>query len=159
MRHPVTVSYDERLRVPWWWWLAAAALVGLLGAEFHAGFGWAVAVVTDTVLAVLATAFLLWIGQGRVRIETGSLVAGKAELSLRRVAEVRALNTAQWRHRLGPGADVCAHLYTRPWVQRGVELDVEDGDEPYWLVSSRRPEELATALRQACGALSQHGST
>ena len=48
----------------------------------------------------------------------------------------------------GDYADARAHLVLRPWVSTTVELALADPADPvpYWLVSTRRPGALATAL-------------
>jgi hypothetical protein len=156
---PETASYDERLTVPWWWWPIGAAVAAVGGLELHVGFPWYVPLATEVVLLALVAAGLLAAGRTKITVSGTTLRAGSAELALDDVALVRVLDDEEWRHRLGPGADVRAHLITRPWLHTGVEIDLGAASpEPYWLVSSRRPTALATALRHACGAPSQQGS-
>ncbi|MPN07380.1 hypothetical protein SDC9_154650 [bioreactor metagenome] len=52
---------------------------------------------------------------------------------------------------MGAGADVQAFLATRPYIRRVVEVTLADPADPhpYWLISSRHPEELADAIRRA----------
>jgi hypothetical protein len=153
------VEYDERLSVPWWWWPAAAGLVGLLGAEIYAGLGWLAAVITYAVLGGAMGIALVRIGRNRVRISEGGLTAAKRTLALSEVSDVRVLDAEARRVRMGPAADTMAVLVTRPWVGTAVELTRRDSaGAPYWLVSTRRPDELAAVVRQACGAPSQQGS-
>jgi hypothetical protein len=154
------VDYDERLSVPWWWWPASAGLVVLLGAEIYAGLGWPVAAITYLVLAGGVTAALIRSGRHRVRISDGVLTAAGRSLALGDVSEVRELDSVARRTRMGPGADARAVLATRPWVSTAVEMTHRDpsGGVPYWLVSTRRPAELAAVVRHACGAPSQQGS-
>jgi hypothetical protein len=51
----------------------------------------------------------------------------------------------------GRDANVHAYLLLRPYLKRAVRVDVVDPSDPvpYWLVSTRRPEELAAALTAA----------
>src|SRR5690606_41628631 len=55
------------------------------------------------------------------------------------------------RAAMGPEADARAFVCHRPWVRQGVRVAVVDPRDPapYWLVASRRPAELAAALRRA----------
>ena len=55
------------------------------------------------------------------------------------------------RRRAGVEADARAHLVLRPYVASAVEITLDDPADPvpYWLVSSRRPQELAAALTRA----------
>jgi hypothetical protein len=54
----------------------------------------------------------------------------------------------------GPGADARAYLLLRPYLKRAVRVTVRDDRDPtpYWLVSSRDPEHLATAIRVISGS-------
>jgi hypothetical protein len=148
------VDFDERLSVPWWWWPAAIGLVGLLGAEVYAGFGWLGAVITYVVLGGLVSLALLRMGRARVRVAGGRFEIGGRALALDEVAAVRALDAEARRVRMGPGADTRAILVTRPWISTAIELTRNNADDgvPYWLVSTRRPEDLASVVRQASGA-------
>ncbi len=49
----------------------------------------------------------------------------------------------------GPEADARAYLLLRPYLKRAVRVEITDPADPapYWLVSSRRPEELARAVQ------------
>jgi len=53
------------------------------------------------------------------------------------------------REALGPAADPRAFLFTRPFITDVVRIDLDDlaDPHPYWLVSTRRPKDLAAALR------------
>ncbi|PWD49832.1 DUF3093 domain-containing protein [Serinibacter arcticus] len=76
------------------------------------------------------------------------LRAGRAFLEAWHIGEVTELDRAASREALGPGADARAHLAHRGWITTAVKVSVLDPDDPtpYWLVSTRRPAELAAAL-------------
>jgi hypothetical protein len=48
----------------------------------------------------------------------------------------------------GVDLDARAFLKIRPWVKPVVRIELDDDNDPtpYWLVSTRRPKELAAAL-------------
>jgi len=50
---------------------------------------------------------------------------------------------------VGREGDPAAYLQIRPWIGPGVQLWLDDPDDPtpYWLVSCRRPERVLAALR------------
>jgi len=54
----------------------------------------------------------------------------------------------------GPDADVRAYLLLRPYLKRSVKVTVRDERDPtpYWLVSTRHPEHLVTAIRVINGS-------
>jgi hypothetical protein len=120
-----------------------AALVSLIAIPFGA----ATAVVVSAVALVVVVALLVaWCPVIEVRGD--ELLAGRAHVPVRLLGEVTALDAAAMRHELGRGLDVRAFICIRGWIGRGVRVALNDPDDPtpYWLLSSRRPERLATAL-------------
>lgn len=144
-------SYTERLTVPLWWWPVATFLVTLLGAEFHLGLPLAAKVATYLVLGGAAVFLLLFAGAVRVGVRDGVLLAGRASLPVRHAGEVRILDRAAIRRLIGPEADPMAWTVHRPWIREGLAVVVADpeDDTPYWLISTRRPIQLAAALAAA----------
>jgi hypothetical protein len=143
-------SHDERLRVPWAWWGAVLAIVALGTLEIGAGFNYVVLVPTAIFLVGFFVVPLLLSGRERVELRDGVLYAGKKELPVSQVTAITALDRAEARLQLGPKADPAAFLVVRGWVGSAVMLRLANPDPvPYWLVSSRRPEELASAIKQA----------
>jgi hypothetical protein len=143
-------TYRERLIAPLSWWIVVVAF-GLV-------WGWIMLVATNppmasgtAILATAVTGGLVW-SYGSILVEAGpeGLHVGSAHLPAANVGDVEALDPPAFRERLGPKADARAWLKTRPYVESGVQVGVDDPSDPapYWLVSSRRPEALAAALRQ-----------
>jgi hypothetical protein len=66
------------------------------------------------------------------------------------VGSVDVLDHEATRRVLGPDADARAFLVTRPYVRSAVKVEVADAADPtpYWIVSSRAPEQLASSLRR-----------
>jgi hypothetical protein len=150
-------DYDERLVVPLWAWPAAVLLAVVLAAPVHGGSGGARAVVPYLVTLSLAVAVLVHASRGRVRVADGVLHVPGARVPLEVLGAVGALDPEQARRLRGPAADVRAHVASRPWLRRAVQVQLEDPDDdtPYWLVSTARPEQLVAALdsaRRAGGA-------
>lgn len=141
--------YDERLGVPLRWWaLATMFLASMLIAFLVATPAW-VAVGGTAVLVALVLALFLGYGAARVSVRDGVLTAGRARISLEHVGEVEALDAARTRLLAGREADARAYLLLRPYLSRAVRIGIDDPADPtpYWLVSSRRPDRLAAALR------------
>jgi hypothetical protein len=149
-------SYREHLRVPVSWWLLAIPVIAVLGAEVYAGFGGFVPPLIYAVFTAVVAGFLLAWGAASIEVADGALRAGGATLPLSKVGDVVPLDEKQAALLRGPRADPAAHLMLRPYLKRAVYIAMADpsGDVPYWLVSTRRPAELATAIersRQAVG--------
>lgn len=141
--------YDERLGVPLRWWaLATMFLASMLIAFLVATPAW-VAMAGTAVLVALVLALFLGYGAARVSVRDGVLTAGRARISLEHVGEVEALDAAATRLLAGREADARAYLLLRPYLSRAVRIGIDDPADPtpYWLVSSRRPDRLAAALR------------
>ncbi|HET9761644.1 MAG TPA: DUF3093 domain-containing protein [Nocardioidaceae bacterium] len=141
--------YDERLGVPLRWWaLATMFLASMLIAFLVATPAW-VAVAGTAVLVALVLTLFLGYGAARVSVRDGVLTAGRARISLEHVGEVEALDAARTRLLAGREADARAYLLLRPYLSRAVRIGIDDPADPtpYWLVSSRRPDRLAAALR------------
>jgi hypothetical protein len=143
--------WDERLAVPAWHWPAGLLLGVLLAAPVHGGAGGVRAWLPYVVAVVAVPVVLARASRGRVRVHDGVLHVPGARVPLQHVADARALDAEETRRLRGPLADVRAHVATRSWLRRAVHvrLDDPDDDTPYWLVGSRRPDELAAVLQAA----------
>jgi hypothetical protein len=105
------------------------------------------------VLLALLTLLLLAYGAPRVDVEDGWLRAGRARIPGEYLAGAEPLDPAETRRVAGPGADARAYLLLRPYLKRAVRVTLHDDRDPtpYWLVSSRDPEHLASAIRVISG--------
>ena len=143
--------YRETLRTPWWWYLVAIGVAAILAAEFHiAGLR-----VTDWLPFVLlipfAVVIIWWMGRTTVEVSGGELRVRGAHLPLRYVSGAVALDQRTLRRVVGREGDPAAFVSIRPWIGPGVQVWVDDADDPtpYWLVSSRHPDRLVRILRAA----------
>ena len=145
------MDYAERLTVPLRWWaqgtmLVASMWLAVLVATEEVGewIAWSVAGIA---LAIMVALFVGY-GRPRVGVEGDTLRAGRAHISLEHVGEVTALDAEGVRRLAGVDADARAYLLLRPYLKRGVRIDITDPADPapYWLVSCRRPEALVTAV-------------
>jgi hypothetical protein len=127
-----------------------------MGLIFGGICGWIMVVATTPQLGVfaaiggtLAAGVLIWsYGNLAIRADRAGLEVGSAHLDAAHIGTVTPLDRAAFRASLGPDADARAWLRTRPYVDGGVRVDVNDPSDPvpYWLVSCRRPDALAAAL-------------
>ncbi len=143
----MTVLYREWIGPPPSWW----ALSVLFSLSWLAAIGFYLGPLAGVLALVGAQAVLtaLFCGTAiRLRLEGTELRVGRAVLDLGYVDAVRALDAEATTNRTGPGADARAHLVLRPYARTAVELTLDDPADPvpYWLVSTRRPEELAEAI-------------
>jgi hypothetical protein len=147
-------DYAERLYVTWYWWPLPVAAAALLAAEIHMGYPGVRAWLPYVVLIPLTVALIFRLGRTRVRVDrsgAGELAVGDARLPLRFVGEVEIVPANGKRKALGPNLDPAAFVMHRSWVGPLVRVRLTDPDDPtpYWLFSTRHPEQVAELLRAA----------
>ncbi|MFX4270884.1 DUF3093 domain-containing protein [Propionibacteriaceae bacterium Y1685] len=142
------ITHRERVHVPWYWWLLGGlfAFSMFLAVLVYLGPAWAFGVAG--IIVVLLAWWFLQYGGARICVDDQGLHAGRALLEWDWLGEATAHSAEASRERLGPKADVRAFLLVRPYLNRVVEVTVEDpaDSHPYWLIGSRRPEALAAAI-------------
>ncbi len=127
-------------------WAAVVTFAVVLGVAF---------VPVDTLLALVVSVLALLGGLAGavlttplVEVERGTLRAGTARIPVRLLAAPRVLDRAALRAELGPSLDARAYACLRSWIGTAVRVEVRDPRDPtpYWIVSTRRPHDLVTAL-------------
>jgi len=123
--------------------------------------GWLLLVATTPPIAgVAALVVLVLLGSvlgryGSLRVEAapGRFRAGDAHLEAPHLGAVTSLDPAAWRAALDRAGTDRAFLLTRPWIDRGVRVEVVDPADPtpYWLVSTRRPDTVARVVGHTGG--------
>jgi hypothetical protein len=108
-----------------------------------------------TAIAMSALAVGLWAyGAARIGVDATTFRAGRAHIDAAYVGAATALDAGETRRIAGVDADARAYLLLRPYLKRAVRVEITDPADPapYWLVSTRRPEELVSALSALAGA-------
>jgi len=148
---PLTpVEYDERLSVPLRWWVQGTMLVASLWLAMIVALPPTAAwTLTAIAMAGLALALLAY-GAARVTVDEGSLRAGRARIAGLHLGTSSALDAEATRRISGVEADARAYLLLRPYLKRAVQVEITDPADPapYWLISTRRPDELARVLTE-----------
>ena len=145
------MDYAERLTVPLRWWAQGTMLVASLWLAVLAAtpevVAWSVTAVGLTILVALLVGY----GRAQVAVDGSTFRAGRAHIGLEHVGAVTALDADGVRRQAGVEADARAYLLLRPYLKRGVRVDITDPADPapYWLVSCRRPEALVSAFEAA----------
>lgn len=145
------VVYREVLRHPWWAWLLAVAAAAFLGTAYLFALGTLAG--TAVFAAILALGIWLLIRTtALITIDERTFRAGRARLPLEFVGTVEALDAPAALAARGRDADPRAFLLLRTgYSARAVRVEVTDPRDPhpYWLVSSKHPEQLASAMMNA----------
>ncbi len=139
-------DYREKLWPTPWIYLASlllvpASILVLAPVSMPAGIATGVILYVAVIAALSLTAPVI-----EVRDEV--LHAGRAEISLAYTGEAVAALADDARIERGTGLDARAFLVIRGWVQPVVKVPITDPSDPapYWLLSTRRPKELAAAI-------------
>jgi len=143
-----TARFEEQLRVPLRWWVQATMFVASIWLAFIVAMPAVVAWGAAAFLVLLVVGLFLGYGGARLRVGVGVFQAGPARIPVRLLSDPTPLD-AEATHRLaGRDANGRAYHLLRPYLKRSVRVTVDDPDDPvpYWLVSTRRPDELAAAL-------------
>jgi Protein of unknown function (DUF3093) len=148
---PLTpVAYDERLSVPLRWWVQGTMLVASLWLAMIVALPTTAAwTITAIAMGGLALGLLAY-GAARVTVDGGFLRAGRARIAGFHLGASSALDAEATRRVSGAEADARAYLLLRPYLKRAVQVEITDPADPapYWLISTRRPDELARALAE-----------
>lgn len=144
-------AFDERLSVPVWWYLPAVGLGVLLGAEIHMGYPGPRSWIGYLTMVPLSVLVLWWAGRSRTTVRDGRLVSNGRSVPLSGVGVTDTVARPDKQRAMGPDLDPAAYVLHRAWVGPLVRVEIADpaGDEPYWVLSSRRPEELRAAIAAA----------
>ncbi len=147
MTRPVA-AYEERLVAPVGWWVGVVGVAAVSAATIHGGGSGLRAVVPYVVLVPAAVVVMLLLSRGRVVVEDGVLHVPGARIALDHLGGVTPLDREGTRRVRGPLAEPRAYVATRPWLSTSVRVQLEDPDDdtPYWLVGTRRPQDLAAVL-------------
>ena len=142
------MDYAERLTVPLRWWAQGTMFVASLWLAVLAATPERVAWSVTAVAMAVLVALLVGYGRPRVSVDGTTFRAGRAHIPLHHVGRVTALDADGVRRQAGVEADARAYLLLRPYLKRAVKVEITDPADPapYWLVSTRHPEELAKTL-------------
>jgi hypothetical protein len=142
-------DFSERLWPAPWLFLATALVIPASLLVFLP-INLTVGIIVAIVLYAGCVGLLL-LGSPTIRVTGSTLVAGKARLPLDVIAGAEAFRTDAARAQRGPALDARAYLVIRGWVDPVVRVTLDDPTDPvpYWLISTRRPEDLARVLTAA----------
>jgi hypothetical protein len=150
---PSASPYEERLTAPRSWWLVCF-LVGVAMALILLPFGTLPllgGLVGGTAAsAVVASSY----GSIRIRIVGDSLIAGEAKIPVGALGDAEVLDQEEARAWRTHKADTRAFMLLRAYIPTALRVEVTDPQDPtpYLYLSTREPERLAQALKDARAA-------
>ncbi|WP_028278420.1 DUF3093 domain-containing protein [Arthrobacter sp. H5] len=141
-----TTTYEERLwPAPWIWVVVAGASVASIFtfAPINLTTGFIAAVV----IAIILTTLLI-LSTPRIAVSPTHLHVGRAQIERRFLGTVEAFTGEDATAQRGIKLNGTAYLCIRGWISPVVRIEITDPEDPtpYWLTSTRRPEQLTAAL-------------
>jgi hypothetical protein len=140
--------YRERLWAAPWLFISTALVIPASLIVF-APINWMAGVITAIVLYAGCVGMLI-ASSPTIRVTETTLVAGRAQIPLTLVGEPTGYTADAAILQRGQRLDARAWLLIRGWVKPVVKVPVLDEHDPapYWLLSTRSPDQLVRALNQ-----------
>ena len=140
-------TYFEQISWGIWIWFFVAILCASIYLAIWAPLGTAAALVV-TLISIIGFYYLYLKMQTTTFIQDDFLYVNQAKIDLKYLKNAKALTEAEFKKLIGADADPAAFLATNFWVKTAVKIEVNDKRDPtpYWLISSRRADELAKKL-------------
>lgn len=129
-----------------WVWLILLGLAGA-GIFIFAPISITTGIIAAVVLAVIMIALLV-LSTPRIVVTESTVQAGRATIERRFTGSVEAFTGSEATEQRGTQLHGLAYLCIRGWIDPVVRIEVTDDSDPtpYWLTSTRRPEQLVKAL-------------
>ncbi len=142
-------DYRERLTPPLWAFIAAA-LIAPMAALVFVPLNSTVALVAGCAVAVAVIALLV-LSSPVVEVRDGWLRAGRARIDTRHLGSPVEFRGEEARQHRGPKLDPRSWHLIRGGIDGLVVVPLEDPDDPVpaWVISTRTPDRLRSALWSA----------
>lgn len=140
------MTYREVIRPPWWVYACAIGMVALFCFTFAAVITVPAAAVLFVILSILVSVV---IERRRLvlSVDDAAFHVGAIDIERSTILDAVALDEQGLRDVAGPDADGRAYMVLRNLATKeGIKLAVTSDQPPYWLISSRHPQELAESL-------------
>lgn len=138
--------YREKLWPNAWIWIIGAGIAGA-GILVFAPISAAAGITAAAVLFVIIAALLI-LSTPAIVVTESTVSVGRATIERRFVGSVESFRKGEATAERGTRLNGLAFLCFRGWIDPVVKIEITDPADrtPYWLTSSRRPEELVKAL-------------
>jgi len=142
------IKFREVIRPHFWLMAFIYFLASSLGIAIWAAMTTMIAAVVMALLTA-GTILIYFTSSLVIEIDDLELRVGKAHIDKKFCGEVTVLTPAQMSLQRTREDDPAAFLAIRFWTAHGVKIEVNDDRDqtPYWLVTSKRGEKLARALK------------
>jgi len=141
--------FREKLTPPIWGWVALTGFCLMLAVSVSAVFGDLAASIVFVILVVIFI-FVGYRFSPVIKVDSQFIYANKAKLPISIITKATPLSITETTKIRGINADPKCFSATSPLINTAIRIDFEDKDDPhtYWLLSTRKPEELSRVLEQ-----------
>lgn len=141
-----TVLFTEKLWPGAWIWLVAAGLASA-GILVFAPISMTAGITAAVVLFAVETALLV-LSTPALTVTARTLQVGRASIERGLTGPAEAFRGKEATAERGTRLNGLAYLCIRGWIDPVVRIEINDTSDPtpYWLTSTRRPDELVAAL-------------
>ncbi|MFJ5957961.1 DUF3093 domain-containing protein [Paenarthrobacter sp. NPDC092416] len=140
------VLFSEKLWPTVWIWVVVVGL-SAAGILMFSPISPTAGIIAALVLLAIMTV-LLMTSTPTITVTQETLQVGRATIDRKFVGTVEAFRKEEATAERGPRLNGLAYMCFRGWIDPVVKIQITDPADrtPYWLASSRRPEELVAAL-------------
>jgi hypothetical protein len=110
----------------------------------------------DNAAAINAFAIAIVLGLVAIYLSTSTIIVAGGELRIKRahiplqyLGDIKTISKKEFGFERTRGADPAAYFATTFWISEGIKVVLTDDRDPtpYWLISTRKAEALAKALK------------
>lgn len=141
-------NFKEVLHPPIWLVAFIYFLLLSLVIAIWAAFTNAIAVIAF-IASLIIQALIIHGMTSTIEVRGGELIIGRAHIPVKYLGAATLISRSNFGVERTRGADPAAYFATTFWISEGVKVEVIDERDPtpYWLISSRRGEDLVAALK------------
>jgi DUF3093 family protein len=141
-----TVLFTEKLWPGAWIWVVAAGLASA-GILVFAPISMTAGITAAVVLFAVETALLV-LSTPALTVTARTLQVGRASIERGLTGPAEAFRGKEATAERGTRLNGLAYLCIRGWIDPVVRIEIDDPSDPtpYWLTSTRRPDELTAVL-------------
>lgn len=105
-------------------------------------------------IVYISAALIFTLASPKITVAEGHFSAGYANIPVAYLGEITELDSDELTLAIGIEADARAYLLVRGWIHKALKITNTDPTDPapYWIITTRRPQALKTALEQARAA-------
>lgn len=141
-------DFKEVIRPPFWLVAFIYFMLFSLVLAIWAAFDNAAAINAFAIAIVLGLV-AIYLSISTIIVADGELQIKRAHISLQYLGDVKVISKKEFGYERTRGADPAAYFATTFWISEGIKVSLRDDRDPtpYWLISTRKAEALAKALK------------